>query len=85
MDGLEATRLLRADSVTAPIIAVTANAMADQREEFLSAGADVVVSKPVEFDALLATLAAFGVHGRARGSPPVLDAPTPPAATVRAL
>ena len=69
MDGLEATRQLRAAGVTEPIIALTANAMADQREEFLDAGADALVAKPVEFEGLLATLAAFGVQGNTRVNP----------------
>ncbi len=77
MDGLTATRQLRASGVTAPIIALTANAMADQREEFLDAGADAVVSKPVEFEALLATLGAFGVQGSTRINPPLIGASAP--------
>ncbi len=63
MDGLEATRQLRAAGTRAPIIALTANAMSEQREEFLDAGADAVLAKPVEFDALLVSLATFGVRG----------------------
>ena len=66
MDGLEATRMLRADGVTAPIIALSANAMTEQQEEFTSAGADAVLAKPVEFDVLLRVLASMGIKGGLR-------------------
>jgi CheY-like chemotaxis protein len=62
MDGLEATRRLRAMGVKAPIVALTANAMSEQQEEFLDAGADAVLTKPVEYKALVSMLASFGVE-----------------------
>ncbi|ASG23708.1 response regulator [Nitrospirillum viridazoti] len=50
MDGLEATRLIRARQagVRVPIVALTANAMAGMREEYLDAGMDDVVAKPFD-------------------------------------
>jgi two-component system sensor histidine kinase/response regulator len=58
MDGLDATRAIRQleqerDGRT-PIIAMTANAMAGDRETCLTAGMDGYVSKPVKKDALFA-------------------------------
>ena len=56
IDGWEATRRLKADPVTChiPIIALTAHAMAGDREKALTAGSDDFDTKPVEFERLLA-------------------------------
>jgi PAS domain S-box-containing protein len=53
LDGYEAVRQLRAGGFTGPILAVTAFAMAKDREECLSLGCDDFISKPIEFDRLL--------------------------------
>ena len=58
MDGLEVIRQMRADSDTraVPIIALTALAMAGDRERCLAAGADEYVSKPFVLRELLASM-----------------------------
>lgn len=61
IDGVEALRRLRADAATAsiPVVALTALAMKEDRERFLSAGFDGYLEKPVSVPDLAAQLAAF--------------------------
>jgi CheY-like chemotaxis protein len=59
LDGYEATRLLRAEKVTTPIIALTAHAMADERIECLRLGCDDFISKPIDWDKLLRMIEAM--------------------------
>jgi CheY-like chemotaxis protein len=58
MDGFEATRLLRREPgfQKIPIIAMTAHALAEERQRCLEAGMNDHVSKPIDPDALLSTL-----------------------------
>lgn len=62
MDGIEATRLVRsADKAYAqiPIIALTANTMDSDRKQYLDAGMNAVVGKPIDLSELLAAIEAF--------------------------
>jgi CheY-like chemotaxis protein len=56
LDGHEATRQLRSSGYRWPIIALTAYAIAEQREESLRFGCDDLVSKPVDWDRLIEVL-----------------------------
>ena len=58
MDGLEATGRIRAQpgGKTVPIIAVTANAFAEDRVRCLAAGMNEALAKPVDPEALYRTL-----------------------------
>jgi CheY-like chemotaxis protein len=58
MDGLDATRAIRRlpGRETTPILAMTANAFAEDRQRCLAAGMNDHVGKPVDPDALFATL-----------------------------
>lgn len=58
VDGWEATRRLKDDPRTRdiPIIALSAHALAGEREKALAAGCDEFDTKPIEFERLVATL-----------------------------
>jgi signal transduction histidine kinase/DNA-binding response OmpR family regulator/CHASE3 domain sensor protein len=58
MDGLEATRRIRADSrfERLPIIAITAKAMKDDQEQCLAAGANDYLAKPIDLTRLYSLL-----------------------------
>ena len=58
IDGWEATRRLKADPATRdiPIIALSAHAMAGDREKAIATGCDDFETKPIEFDRLLAKI-----------------------------
>ena len=61
IDGLEATRQIRLDPDLAdiPIIALTALAMAGDRERCLEAGANNYLTKPVKLKQLATTIQQF--------------------------
>ena len=78
MDGLEATRRLRqvASLTTLPVIALTAGALAQERERALQAGMNDFLSKPLEPEALIRTVRQQ--VERVRGTPlPWVSAPAP--------
>ena len=59
MDGLEATRRLRAEGYRGPILALTANAMRGDAEQCFQAGCDDFLAKPIDRVELVRKLAAL--------------------------
>ena len=67
IDGWEVTRQLKADPATRaiPVIALTAHAMAGDREQALAAGCDDFDIKPIDLDRLLRKIEAL-LGGKAK-------------------
>jgi len=55
-DGYQATATLRQMGVTAPILALTGNALMDDQARFITAGANAVLTKPFTSPILQAAL-----------------------------
>ena len=67
LDGWEATRQIKADPATRaiPVIALTAHAMAGDREKALAVGCDDFDIKPIDLDRLLGKIEAL-LGGKAK-------------------
>jgi PAS domain S-box-containing protein len=75
LDGVAATREIRRREANegrprTPIVALTANAMAHQRDTYFAAGMDAVLSKPLNATELLTMVSEFITGGRADHSVP---------------
>jgi CheY-like chemotaxis protein len=86
LDGYDATRRIRAGGAgperrQIPIFALTAHAMARDKEKCLEAGMDDYLPKPVRLEALQKALARFGIN-TASLAPSVSSAPPPPSSAM---
>jgi signal transduction histidine kinase/ActR/RegA family two-component response regulator/HPt (histidine-containing phosphotransfer) domain-containing protein len=78
MDGVEATRRIRrlpGPEKDIPIVALTANVMARERDRYLGAGMNDCLMKPIEWDQLDAAIARYGDRMVVAPAAPPLAAP----------
>jgi signal transduction histidine kinase/CheY-like chemotaxis protein/HPt (histidine-containing phosphotransfer) domain-containing protein len=73
MDGVTATRIIRKNPKFSelPILALTANVMVSEQNEFLEAGITDYIAKPIDQDRMVATLAKWVRPKRTAGEVPV--------------
>ncbi|NIC26188.1 two-component system sensor histidine kinase RcsC [Serratia plymuthica] len=64
MDGYHLTQRLRQQHFTSPVIGVTANALAEEKQRCMEAGMDNCLSKPVTLETLEQTLAYYSQQVR---------------------
>jgi signal transduction histidine kinase/HPt (histidine-containing phosphotransfer) domain-containing protein len=79
MDGYTATKELRRRSFAVPIVALTANAMAEDRAKCMASGCTDYLSKPIGWNTLMKTVSRYLGHALPSATPPpdthVPDAP----------
>jgi signal transduction histidine kinase/CheY-like chemotaxis protein len=87
MDGYEATRRLRANPrhFRLPIVAMTAHAMAEERERCKGLGMNAHVTKPIEPDELFGVVAGFRVADKADAAVATVQKPAAKSAATAAL
>ena len=78
LDGFAVTRALRGAGRSMPIIAVTANALAGDREACVSAGMNDYLAKPITLDGLAATISRWLGKAPAASLPASTHLLTPP-------
>jgi len=64
IDGIEAMRRIKAEVPGQPIVIASAHSMASDRERFLAAGADDILSKPFRLADLVAVVAKLTANQR---------------------
>jgi CheY-like chemotaxis protein len=64
IDGIEAMRRIKAEIPNQPIVIASAHSMASDRERFLAAGADDILSKPFRLADLVAVVAKLTANQR---------------------
>ena len=69
MNGLQATRLIKSNMATrnVPVIAITAHAMAKDRDAALAAGCDAFLTKPIDEEELVSTIRTLVGHPATEG------------------
>ncbi|MGU0161103.1 response regulator [Escherichia coli] len=68
MDGYRLTQRIRQLGLTLPVIGVTANALAEEKQRCLQSGMDSCLSKPVTLDVIKQTLTVYAERVRNRWS-----------------
>ena len=73
MDGIEATKLLRATGSEVPIFALTANVMQKHRDAVDEAGSNGFISKPIDIKELISSIRPFLKESQEGGTQPEIE------------